>query len=137
MINKTEIRDSNGALLAYKIGSDLPPGLCPYSNDSDFVQVLSWNYDSGKHLQEHIHMLAPRSVTHTQEVIVVLTGSLRANVFDRERHPVGQVVLRVGECMVFLQGGHGYDILEDGTHVLEIKNGPYPGAEPDRERFEI
>ena len=32
-------------------------------------------------------------------------------------------------------GGNGYDIMEDGTQVLEVKNGPYVGAEADRKRF--
>ena len=31
--------------------------------------------------------------------------------------------------------GEGYKILEEGTKVLEIKNGPYLGAEIDRGRF--
>ena len=35
-----------------------------------------------------------------------------------------------------LRGAHGYDILENGTQVLEVKNGPYVGAELDRKRIE-
>jgi len=40
------------------------------------------------------------------------------------------------ETLILLKGGHGYEILEDGTRVLEVKNGPYPGAEVDRRRLE-
>ena len=39
--------------------------------------------------------------------------------------------------MICLEGGHGYEILEDNTRVLEIKNGPYPGPEKDRRRLEL
>lgn len=135
MNNRIEYRDADGTLLAYKIGSDLRQGLCSYSDDDDFLQVLSWHYQAGKKLPTHAHLMAPRSAKHTQEAIVVLSGQLRADVFDGERNPVAQVLVGPGECMVFLQGGHGYEILEDGTYVFEIKNGPYLGAEADRERF--
>jgi len=30
-----------------------------------------------------------------------------------------------GDIIILLRGAHGYEILEDGTQVLEIKNGPY------------
>ena len=40
-----------------------------------------------------------------------------------------------GDVVILLRGGHGYDIIEDGTQVLEIKNGPYLGAEVDRRRI--
>jgi len=40
-----------------------------------------------------------------------------------------------GDVVILLRGGHGYDIIEDGTQVLEVKNGPYLGAEADRRRI--
>ena len=135
MGSRIEFREKNGNLLAFKIGRDLTQGLFAHSDENDFVQVLSWNYDAGKKLQAHAHRLVPRNATRTQEAIVVLSGQLRADIFDNERHLIGQVSVGAGECMVFLNGGHGYEILEDGTRVFEIKNGPYPGAEADRERF--
>jgi len=136
MDGRTEIRDANGALLAYKIPEVLQKGLCPYSDESDFVQALSWNYDAGKRLQPHRHLSVPRVVEYTQEVVVVLRGRLRATVFDSDCSRVTELLLGPGETAVFLAGGHGYEIMEDDTRVLEIKNGPYPGAELDRERFD-
>jgi hypothetical protein len=38
--------------------------------------------------------------------------------------------------MVLLAGGHGYEILEDNTKILEVKNGPYLGASEDRKRIQ-
>jgi len=135
MNKRIEFKDIHGTLLAYKVHGELPEGLCPYSDENDFIQLLSWHYQAGKKLPSHMHLPVPRNATHTQEIIVVLSGRLRTDVFDVERHPVAQVLVGAGECMVFLQGGHGYEILEDGTRVFEMKNGPYPGAEIDRERF--
>jgi hypothetical protein len=135
MNNRIEIRDERSTLIAYKIGNDLQEGLCPYSDDSNFIQVLSWNHQEGKRLNRHTHLEVPRTATRTQEAIVVLSGHVRTDVYDEERKLIGQILLGPGECMVFLEGGHGFEILEDGTRVFEIKNGPYPGAEADRERF--
>ncbi|MEI6212024.1 MAG: hypothetical protein WCR06_10420 [bacterium] len=134
-MKRMEYRDATGTLLAYKMPAEPEPGLTPYSDDTDFIQALHWRYDSGKRLQAHEHLCVPRAATHTQEVIVVLRGRVRTTVYDDAHTPVAVVEVAAGEAMALLRHGHGYEILEDDTRVLEIKNGPYPGAEADRVRF--
>ena len=134
-MNRIEYRDAAGNLLAYKIPAEPTPGLTPYSGDSDFIQALHWRYDAGKKLQSHEHLHVPRESTHTQEVIVVLRGRVRTTVYDAAHNAVATVEVSPGEAMALLRHGHGYEILENDTRVLEIKNGPYPGAEKDRVRF--
>jgi len=134
-MNRIEYRDDAGALLAYKIPAEPAPGLTPYSDDADFIQALHWRYDGGKRLQSHEHLCVPRTATHTQEVIVVLRGRVRTTVYDAARRVVATVEVGPGEAMALLRHGHGYEILENDTRVLEIKNGPYPGADADRMRF--
>lgn len=134
-MKRLEYRDAAGNLLAYKIPAEPTPGLTPYSDDAHFVQALHWRYDAGKKLQAHEHLCVPRESTHTQEVIVVLRGRVRTTVYDASHNVVATVEVAPGEAMALLRHGHGYEILEDDTRVLEIKNGPYPGAEKDRVRF--
>lgn len=129
------IEDESGQLLAYKVSRDTPEGLQAYSEDGDYVQVLSWHYAAGRLLQNHIHREVPRTATLTQEAVVVISGRVRADVFDEQRRLAAQVVVKPGECMVLLRGGHGYEILEDDTQVFEIKNGPFLGVEADKEKF--
>ncbi len=114
---------------------DRRPGLSFFSEDADFIQVGMWGYDAGKHLQAHIHNVVPREIDRTQEVICVLQGRVQSTIFSESEQPLEKVVLETGDVLILLRGGHDYDILEDGTQVLEIKNGPYPGAEADRRRF--
>lgn len=116
-------------------GNDWEPGLQFISSADDFVQVGAWWYDKGKALQPHVHLGSSRQASHTQEVLFVLSGRVRATVYSDDRRPVEVVDLAQGDAMVLLRGGHGYEILEDGTKVLEIKNGPYPGPDKDRERI--
>ena len=107
-------------------------GLAFFSQDTDFIQVGQWGYNSGKELRAHAHNDVPREVPLTQEVIFVYSGRLRANIYDSHAHKVAELDGLPGDVLVMLRGGHGYDILEDNTRVLEIKNGPYVGADADR-----
>ena len=111
------------------------PGLNFFSADGDFVQVGTWGYDAGKVLARHAHNRVTRAVTHTQEVLLIRRGRLRADIYDAAGVLAEQVEAGPGDLLVLLNGGHGYEVLEDGTEVLEIKNGPYPGADLDRTRF--
>ena len=38
--------------------------------------------------------------------------------------------------MIILSGGHGYEILEDNTQIIEAKNGPFIDVETDKRKFE-
>jgi len=110
-------------------------GLRFFSQDGDFIQVGIWGYGAGKELKAHIHNEVLRQVAWTQEVLFVRTGRLRARIYNTQEELVGQLDVVAGDIIILLRGGHGYDILEDGTQVLEIKNGPYVGAETDRRRL--
>jgi hypothetical protein len=110
-------------------------GINFFSQDNDYIQVGIWGYDTGKELKAHIHNEVKREVLWTQEVLFVRNGKLRANIFDTKEKKVAEIELNAGDVIILLRGGHGYDILEDGTQVLEIKNGPYVGPDMDRRRL--
>jgi hypothetical protein len=110
-------------------------GLKFFSSDRDFVQVGTWGYSGGKELLAHAHNPVSREVQWTQEVLFVRRGSLRADIYDSGKNKVAEWIVKQGDIVVLLGGGHGYQILTDGTQVLEIKNGPYLGAETDRTRL--
>ncbi len=110
-------------------------GLNFFSADEEFIQVGSWGYDSGKELLAHTHNEVTREVLWTQEVLYIRKGSIQANVYNTSEEKVAELIASEGDVLILLRGGHGYHILEDGTQVLEIKNGPYVGAERDRRRL--
>lgn len=110
-------------------------GLSFFSKDSEYIQVGVWGYSAGKELKAHIHNEVSREVLWTQEVIFVRCGKIRANIYDINEKKVAELDVNAGDLIILLYGGHGYDILEDGTQVLEVKNGPYVGPELDRRRL--
>jgi len=110
-------------------------GLKFFSPDGDYLQVGSWGYAAGKQLLAHSHNPVAREVPWTQEVLYVRRGRIRAHIYDTSDRPLTELEVGEGDLIVLLRGGHGYTILEDGTQVLEIKNGPYVGADADRRRL--
>lgn len=127
---------SNGIVLAKHItNDDWEAGLKFYSQDNDFIQVGSWGYDKGKELLAHIHNEVERKVLWTQEVLYIRKGKIRAEIYDTNEQKIDEIIAVEGDVVILLQGGHGYYILEDGTQVLEVKNGPYVGADQDRRRL--
>ncbi len=125
-----------GKIIAKHIPADLwGEGLSFFSDDQDFLQVGTWSYKSGKQLAKHIHNDVERSVNRTHEVLFVRQGSLRATIYNLNQEEVGNIILSAGDVLILMDCGHGYEILEDNTKVLEIKNGPYLGADIDRRRF--
>jgi hypothetical protein len=100
-----------------------------------FVQVGSWWYDKGKKLASHVHNDFERSAMRTQEMTYVKKGSMRVLLYDDEHNYLQDFILNEGDLAVFAYGGHGYEILEDGTKIIEAKNGPFVDVETDKTKF--
>lgn len=130
-----EIRKNNEILARHITGNEIKEGLSFFSNDNEYVQVGSWNYNKGKELLKHIHNEVIREVKRTQEVLYIIKGRIEAEIYDLEKGLIETIIVNEGDILILLESGHGYKILEEGTKVLEIKNGPYLGAEIDRRRF--
>ena len=110
-------------------------GLSFFSPDEDYIQVGTWGYDSGKALLAHTHNEVARNVLWTQETLYIRKGRILVQIYDTNEKIVDEWQAAEGDIVILLRGGHGYQILEDGTQVLEVKNGPYVGADKDRRRL--
>jgi len=130
-----EIIFNSEVIARYITQADIVEGLSFFSTEKENIQVGSWNYDSGKDLPRHIHNKIERRVDRTQEVLVVISGSIEATIYTLDQEEVTHLKVNAGEVLILLNSGHGYRILEDSTKVIEIKNGPYLGADLDRFRF--
>jgi len=128
-----EVISSKGQDIAMVLrGSAWNEGLQIHTSEREFVQVGTWIYSEGTVLRAHAHRECPRVANRTQEVVHVLSGRVLANIFDADDVCVAECELGPTDTLIVLGGGHGYRILQDGTRVLEVKNGPYPGIEKDK-----
>lgn len=130
-----EIIRNNVVLARHIEAVDIKPGLNFFSKDEEFIQAGAWEYEEGKELLAHIHNKVERSINRTYEVLYIIKGSIKAEIYDLEENKVAEFVVHQGDILILLECGHGYYILEQGTKVLEIKNGPYLGADVDRYRI--
>ena len=134
-----EIKEINKAGKRYGIVvkcRQFPEGLNFYTKDSDFVQVATWHYNKGKYLKAHSHKKLERKTDAAQEVVFVKKGLLKFWIYDDKEERFFEDTLKQGEILITFYGGHAYEILEDNTEILEVKNGPYPGLEKDKKVIE-
>lgn len=133
-----EIVEHKGVILAVVVRGDAwPESIHFHTKDEDFLQVGTWNYPKGKKSSTHAHKIAERMSNRTNEAIYVRKGSVSANIYSEEDEFLKEVKLKEGDLIIIFGGGHSFEALEDGTKVLEIKNGPYPGMEKDKRDIEI
>ncbi len=126
--------EDNGLLLAIVWREDdWRPGLHFCTPVGLFIQAGCWQYPAGKDLGNHRHKVSPRPGGKTQEVVYVKRGSMKARILAADGRIVKEVVLKAGDFAVMAEGGHGYEILEDGSQILEVKNGPFVDAAADKE----
>ena len=131
-----EIIKDDIILARHIVKEDINQGLNFFSKDEEFIQVGVWgHYEKGKKLKAHIHNTVERVVNRTYEVLYVIKGAILAEIYDLEENKIEVLTVNQGEILILLESGHGYTILEEDTTVLEVKNGPYLGAEVDRRRI--
>jgi len=131
-VRKEVIKYKNKVLVLILRNSEFPRGLNFHTSEKDFLQVATWNYPKGKKTIPHLHKIANRKVSRTQELVFLKKGKMKVRIFDEKGKFLRQKLLRTGDIIIFFWGGHSFEILENNTQVLEVKNGPYLGLEKDK-----
>lgn len=85
-------------------------------------------YEKGKRISPHKHRSYPRETETFTEVLILVAGKIKIDLFDKNNALVQSVVLEPGDSILFAAGGHAVEILEDAK-ILEVKQGPYIGRE--------
>lgn len=115
---------------------NIPEGLDFLTNDESFIQIGTWNYKKDKILDAHYHNYFERSSYITQEVVYVLQGKIKCNLYQEDTTYIDFAIVESGMMIVQYKGVHEYEMLED-SKVLEVKNGPYYGPDKDRTRVNV
>ena len=83
-------------------------------------------HPAGKIIEPHVHNHISREVRLTQEVLFIRKGSLRVDFYTSERQYLESYVVRSGDVILLVSGGHGFEVLEE-IEMFEVKQGPYVG----------
>jgi len=62
-----------------------------------------------------------------------MQGSVQVDFYDDDNKVFCSETLKRGDLAIMLSGGHGYEILEDNTKIVECKNGPFVSVGKDKE----
>ena len=115
--------------------NDIDYGTTFFGSPEERLQFSALRYKKGKALQDHVHRHRLRIVERTQESWVVLKGKARVRVFTETKRLIHEQIIAAGQFFISYRGGHGYEILEDETIVVENKLGDFVGVEADKEKF--
>lgn len=126
---------SGQRLIAMIIFADFRSRGIHFFTPTEFSQQLAYmRHPAGKTIDPHIHKRVARQVMYTQEVLIVKKGKLRVDFYDDVQSYLESRVLRAGDVILLIEGGHGFEVLEE-IEMIEVKQGPYVGDQ-DKVRFE-
>jgi cupin fold WbuC family metalloprotein len=87
----------------------------------------------GKVVERHRHKLVRREILRTQEVLVVLEGRIKVELYNDRGRLLRKVILKAGDSILLARGGHRVKVQADAK-IVEVKQGPYAGFD-DKEFF--
>lgn len=95
------------------------------------LQLGALKYEKGDVVKPHVHKAEDININRKQEVLYVKKGSAEVSFFGTSGGKVNSSIIREGDIVMFVDGGHGIEIKED-SEIIEIKQGPYKGRENDK-----
>lgn len=106
-----------------------------FSQPGESLQVGSLRFPVGGSAQAHIHKgRNPGGVYPVVELIIVLRGVAKADIFDETKTLVETLTIRVGDMLLLKRGGHGFRFAVE-TQLLDVRPGPYVDREADKDVF--
>jgi mannose-6-phosphate isomerase-like protein (cupin superfamily) len=123
-----------GKLLAIIMRASFSQPGVHFVTPDHFGQQLGYMlHPKGKIIEPHVHNEVVRTITSTQEVLVVRRGLLRVDFYSEDRLYLESRELGPNDIILLSTGGHGFEALEE-LEMIEIKQGPYAGG-LDKIRF--
>lgn len=130
---KVEKIVKNGKVYAIIIRSGIKVGDVRFFTPKQYpLQVGLHIRKAGTIIHSHSHKAVKREIELSQEMIYIIQGKIKVNIFDEKKNKITTKVLNSGDTILLVQGGHGFNILEK-TKMIEVKQGPYEGKEKDKE----
>lgn len=130
-----EVKRDGDVIAIFGDVNEIGYGTTFYGSSEQKLQFSVLRWKKGTIFQNHIHKYRPRTIEQTQESWVVLKGAVKVFVFDESKELIHEQMMTAGQFYISYRGGHGYEILEDDTCVIENKLGDFVGVDADKEKF--
>lgn len=104
------------------------------SEKTEPLQAAIHARNIGMNPKPHIHLekVLLTNKFQTQESWFIFFGKVEATYFDLDGSFLKQVTLVAGDLSITYRGGHSFEVIENGTILVEHKNGPYNGEDDKR-----
>lgn len=107
-----------------------------FTDEEHAFQLAVHNVEKGKRYKAHISLpFKTLEGLNPNKVYFMKKGKSKIDFYDNDGNGVGDVVLNQGDLILFINGGHGCDILDD-SFMIELKQGPYRGVGEDKKFLE-
>ena len=107
--------------------SERASGIEFYSPPNFPQQIGLMSRPAGSEVPPHIHNIIPRTISQTQEVLVIRHGTCEVVLFDEFPDGETKIQLNAGDAILLSHGAHAVKMISD-CEILEIKQGPYAGV---------
>jgi len=131
-----EIKSNDGKIIAIVVNKDFKKNGINFVSKKEFPLQLGVNsYKKEYKIKPHFHIGEKIIINKIQEIVHIENGKVIVNLYDLSGKKFKSIVLSMGDTIFFIDGGHGFEILED-TKIIEVKQGPYFGKDKDKRIIE-
>ena len=131
-----EIKSDDGKTIAIVVKRDFDEDGVNFVSKQDYpLQLGISSYKQGATIKAHFHIEKEIAITKIQEVVYIKSGRTTVNLYDLNGEKFTSVELSDGDTILFVDGGHGFKMLDD-TKIMEVKQGPYSGKDKDKRMIE-
>lgn len=99
-------------------------GINFFTNPKLNQQVAYMSHKTGHKITPHYHNNIVRKIKGSSEVLIILSGIIKANFYDNKKYLFKKVILKRGDIIILLNGSHGFEIVKK-CKFLEVKQGPF------------
>lgn len=130
------VKDGNELLAIILRNNYDKRGLNFITDEDHSFQVGIHNVKKGTRYKAHITKPFKNLTNlNANKVYYVVDGKIGVDLYNNDEEKISYVNLNKGDLILFINGGHGLDIL-DKSKVVEIKQGPYRGQDQDKKFLE-
>jgi hypothetical protein len=131
-----EIKSDDGKIIAIVVKSEFEKDGVNFISKQDYpLQLGISSYKEGETIKAHFHIEKEITINKIQEVVHIRSGRAMVNLYDLNGKKFKSAELSEGDTIFFVDGGHGFEMLED-TKIIEVKQGPYFGKDKDKRMIE-
>jgi len=120
----TEIKSGKKVFALFLDVSDMKDGVLPVTHPNWPLQMLLMKRKTGHIVGKHMHKKILKSSKQPQEALIVIKGSIEADIFDRKGKIIGKQKVGAGQCLLIVEGAHEITVTKNAL-IYAIKDGPY------------